>query len=55
MQIEPAPTQPPDEYWDGDYDEPDRTCPECGGSGADSWESFRPCPHCDGEGYEWWT
>lgn len=30
------------------------TCPECGGSGVDKWESFRECEYCQGEGYVWW-
>jgi hypothetical protein len=46
--------QPPmfDEEWD--CEDEDLTCPECGGSGADSWEGFMPCEFCDGEGYRWW-
>ena len=35
-----------------DEDEPDLTCPECGGDGMD--DDSTPCPHCGGEGYEWW-
>jgi DnaJ-class molecular chaperone len=44
----------PDDYYDGEDIDRDATCPDCGGSGCDSWESFMPCQHCDGEGYEWW-
>lgn len=39
---------------ESEEDERDLTCEDCGGSGADSWESFMPCEHCDGEGYRWW-
>lgn len=53
--------EPEDQYSSDELDELDEpdnerdvTCPECGGSGSDSWESFLPCPHCDGEGYQWW-
>ena len=40
------------EEWDDEYE--DTICTNCGGSGADPWESFLPCEECDGEGYYWW-
>lgn len=43
-----------EEYWEDFDDAEDTTCQECGGSGADSWESFMPCEACDGQGYKWW-
>lgn len=33
-------------------EDPDYTCPECGGDGMD--DDVTLCGHCGGEGYEWW-
>lgn len=45
-----------DDDWDGDFEQRDRTCHYCSGSGGDPWnDGILPCEHCDGEGYEWWN
>lgn len=33
-------------------EQPDRTCPVCGGDGME--DDITPCEHCGGEGDEWW-
>lgn len=43
------------DYVDDDWDEEDRTCPNCGGDGGEPFDDYcTPCEECDGEGYKWW-
>ncbi len=35
-----------------EYEDPDDTCPACGGDGMD--DDVTPCGYCGGDGHKWW-
>jgi DnaJ-class molecular chaperone len=44
-----------DDWFDGQDEEPNNTCPNCHGTGGEPYDDgITPCEKCDGEGYLWW-